>query len=159
MRAEKFTPGQRATGAGAGIESGETFKRKVSTENATTQLSGARHRHEKREAAIFLLMDLDHQDAAVICATFLDEFGAGFPRLDYLGDVGADADEWAHFANAAELEKYFSAALKRLENQAIGIKARKRMFAALWLSFTDSDRHAFLARVDPDGKFHARADA
>ena len=99
------------------------------------------------------------QDAAVICATVLDEIGAGAPRLDYCGDIRAEADEWAFFANAAELESYFASAEKRLENQALGIKARKRMFAALWLSFTDNERRAFLARVDADGTFHGKETA
>ena len=119
----------------------------------------ARHRHEKRQAAAWLLMNLDPQDAAVICATVLDEIGAGAPRLDYCGDIRAEAEEWALFANAAELESYFASAVQRLENQALGIKARKRMFAALWISFSDEDRRAFFARVDAAGTFHAKGAA
>ena len=126
--------------------------------DTVSDLTGeARYRHLKREAAVHLLMNIDPQDAAVICATVLDEIGAGAPRLDYWTNVRDAADEWAFFANAAELESYFSSAVKRLENQALGIKARKRMFAALWLAFTDDERRAFLARVDADGVFHGRA--
>lgn len=116
----------------------------------------ARYRNEKRVTAIMALESLDPQDTAVICATFLDEIGAGFPRLDYWGDVRADADEWAFFANAAELESYLVAAVRRLENQALGIKARKRIFAALWLALTCDERQAFLDRVDANGVFHGR---
>jgi len=160
MRAEKFTPGQRATGAGAEFESGETLKRKDTTDPTGGQLTGAaRWRHEKRQAAIWALQSLDPQDAAVICATVLDETGAGFPRLDYWGDTRTEADEWALLANAAELECYVASALKRLENQALGINARKRMFAALWVAFTDCERRAFLARVDADGTFHGKGAA
>ncbi|MEI4232216.1 hypothetical protein [Roseovarius sp. D22-M7] len=105
----------------------------------------ARHRHMKREAAVWALQSLDEQDAAVICATFLDEIGAAAPRLDYWGDVREGAGYWAYCANSAELEAYFTSALKRLRNQALGIKARKRMIAALFLSLTDNDKRAFLA--------------
>ena len=62
-------------------------------------------------------------------------------------------------ANAAELECYVASALNRLENQALGIKARKRMFTALWLAFTDDERRAFLARLDADGTFHGKGAA
>ncbi|MCA1775539.1 MAG: hypothetical protein LC676_08015 [Loktanella sp.] len=105
----------------------------------------ARHRHEKREAAIWLLMNLDEQDAATICSTFLDEFGAGFPRLDWWGDAREEAAEWAYRANSGELEAYFTSALRRLENQALGLKARKRMIAALFQSLSAADQAAFLA--------------
>lgn len=111
----------------------------------------ARYRYEKRVTAVMALEALDPQEAAVICATFLDEIGAGFPRLDYWGDVRADADEWAFFANAAELESYLVAVLRRLENQTLGIKARKRIFAALWRVFTCDERQAFLDRLDANG--------
>ena len=104
----------------------------------------AQHRHEKREAAIWLLMNLDEQDAATICATFLDEMGAGFPRLDWWGDAREEAAEWSYRANSGELEVYFTSALKRLENQALGLKARKRMIAALFQSMSATDRAAFL---------------
>ncbi|MCA1775207.1 MAG: hypothetical protein LC676_06250 [Loktanella sp.] len=79
--------------------------------------------------------------------------------MDYWSDVRADADEWAFLANAAELECYIASALKRLENQALGINARKRTFAALWIAFTDDERRAFLARVDADGTFHGKGAA
>lgn len=109
-------------------------------------LSGvARYRHMKREAAVMALGDLDPQDAAVIAATVLDEIGAGFPRLDWWGDAREEAAEWAYRANSGELEAYFTSALKRLNNQALGLKARKRMICALFHSLSDTDKRAFLA--------------
>jgi len=120
------------------------------------QSADARYRHEMRASAIMTLRALDSRDAAKICATFLDEISAGSPRLDPWGDLRADAEFWADCANPPELEVYFASALKRLDNQALGIRARKRLFAALWTAFTDDERRAFLARVDADGTFRAR---
>lgn len=150
MRAEKFTPGQRATGAGAEIESGETFNKKATTDPASGQMVAAEYQNYKREAAVMFLLDLDPLDAATICATYLDEYGAGAPRLDWWGDLRDEAGRWAYSANSGELEVYFTSALKRLENQALGLKARKRMICALFLSLNDADRRAFLAWAGGD---------
>ncbi|MCA1775711.1 MAG: hypothetical protein LC676_08920 [Loktanella sp.] len=90
------------------------------------------------------LTDLDPQDAATICATVLDEIGAGFPRLDWWGDTREEAGEWAYRANSGELEAYFTSALRRLNNQALGLKARKRMICALFQSLSATDQAAFL---------------
>lgn len=133
------------------------MKHKIIMSETGGALTGeARHRHEKREAAVMALMDLAPQEAAAIACTVLDEVAAGDPPYDALGDIRAAAEWWAGFANPAELQCYFASAVKRLENQALGIKARKRMFAALWISFSDADRKAFLARVDADGTFHGK---
>lgn len=130
---------------------------KIDETAADGELTGApRWRHLKREAAVMALMELSPQDAAAIACTVLDEVRAGDPPYDALGDIRGAAEWWADFANPAELQLYFASAAKRLENQALGIKSRKRMFAALWLSFSDQDRRAFLARVDPDGMFHGK---
>lgn len=104
----------------------------------------ARYRHEKRHTAIIALTDLDPRDAATICVAVLDEVAAGSPGLDPWGDMRADAEFWADCANPAELETYFAAALKRLRDQTLGIRARKRMMAALFLSFRHADRLAFI---------------
>lgn len=105
----------------------------------------ARYRHEKRVTAVMALQSLDPQDAAAIAATVLDEVAAGSPRLDVWGDIRSDAEFWADCANPREIEVYFTSALKRLRNQALGIKARKRMIAALFLSLSDADKRAFIA--------------
>ena len=104
----------------------------------------ARYRHEKRHSAIIALTDLDPQDAATIAAAVLDQVAAGSPGFDPWGDIRADAEFWADCANPAELETYFAAALKRLQNQVLGIRARKRMMAALFQSLGGTDQQAFI---------------
>lgn len=104
----------------------------------------ARYRHEKRNTAIIALTDLDPHDAATICVAVLDQVTAGSPGLDPWGDMRADAAFWADCANPAELEIYFAAALKRLQNQVLGIRARKRLLAALFQSLGGADQQAFI---------------
>lgn len=103
-----------------------------------------RYRYEKQHAAIIALTDLDPQDAALICISALDEIKAGSPAFDPWGDLRADAAFWADCANPAELEAYFTAALKRLQNQVLGLRARKRVLAELFRDLNASDRQAFL---------------
>ena len=115
-----------------------------------TNLTGAvLCRHEKRVTAAMALEVLDPQDAAAICAAVLDEISAGSPRLDTWGDIRSDAEFWADCANPVEREVYFSSALKQLRNRSLGIHARKRLFTAIWTSFSDADCKAFLARIYP----------
>lgn len=115
----------------------------------SVNLTGAAlHRHEKRVTAIMALEALDPQDAATTCAAVLDEISAGSPRLDPWGDLRADAQFWADCANNAELEVYYAAALKRLGKTSFGIHARKRLIMAIWTSFSNTDRKAFLAHVN-----------
>ncbi|MCC5992585.1 MAG: hypothetical protein JJT99_08680 [Rhodobacteraceae bacterium] len=84
----------------------------------------------------------------------LDEMAAGYPPMrDPFCNIRDDAEWWSDCAHPAELECYFSSALKRLGNRALGIKARKRLFVALWQSFPIADRQAFLSRVDAQGQF------
>lgn len=106
--------------------------------------TASQHRLLWADALKFALEHCEWQQAATICATYLDEIGAGFPRLDWWGDIRAEADEWAFRANSGELEVYFIRALNRLENQALGIKARKRLLAALFQSMSAADQTAFL---------------
>lgn len=113
----------------------------------------ASYYHEKCVTAVMALEALDAKDAATIAAAVLDEISAGYPPYTAFGDIRADADWWADFANVAELEIYFAAILKRLGNQALGIHSRKRLFVLLWNGFALPDRTAFLSRVDADGRF------
>lgn len=117
----------------------------------TVKLKSMCYRHEKRVTAVMALEALDPQDAATICAAALDEISAGIPRHDPWGDIRSDAEFWADCANPSELEVYFTSGLKRLRNRSLGIHARKRLFMAIWISFSDADRKAFLARVYPSG--------
>lgn len=107
----------------------------------------ARLRAEKWKIAIEALEALDPQDAATIGAAVLDVVGAGDPRLDPWGDLRADAEFWAECANAAELEVYFASTLKRLKNKSLGIHSRKRLFWAIWVSFSIKDQQSFLCRA------------
>jgi hypothetical protein len=111
----------------------------------------ARLRHEKRAIAIASLEALDPQDAAAIAAAVLDVVAAGEPRLDPWGDLRADAAFWADCANTAELEVYFSSILKKLQNKSLGIRARKRLFWAIWVSLAVEDQRAFFGRATAKG--------
>lgn len=103
---------------------------------------------EKFATAIMALEALEAQDAASICIAVLDELNAGGPIHTAFGDIRADAELWADCANAAELEAYFAATLKRLGHRALGIKARKRQMVRLWNSLGNADRVAFRAYTD-----------
>ncbi|AGI67397.1 hypothetical protein OAN307_c17320 [Octadecabacter antarcticus 307] len=127
-------------------------------------VSIANYRHEKRVTAVMGLdnLGLDNlglDDALVICATYIHQHCAGDPPYGAFGDIRESAAWWAGLANPVELQCYFAAALKRLEYRALGIKARKRMFTVLWLAFTNTDRQAFLARVDAKGNFYRKGSA
>lgn len=113
-----------------------------------------RLRWEWAESLCYAIAQCHPDDAAQIMASALDDIGAGNPRMrDPFGDLRADAAFWADCAHPMELEAYFAAALQRLGNRALGMKARKRLFVALWQSFPLSDRQAFLSRVDAQGQF------
>jgi len=107
----------------------------------------AEYRNYKRKMAVMALTDMDPQDAAQICCAVLDEIAAGMPGLDPWGDIRASAAFWAGTAYPAELEVYFAAALQKLGQRALGKQMRKRVFKALWCSFTDAERAAFLKHV------------
>lgn len=119
----------------------------------SNEFKQATYYHEKRVTAVMALQALEAQDAATVAAAVLDEINAGFPVHTAFGDIWADAGFWADCANVAELEAYFSASLKRLGNQALGIHSRKRLFVQLWNGFALHDRTAFLSRVDAVGSF------
>jgi hypothetical protein len=162
MTDQNVNPGAGGTGVKGNVEAA---KLQGSRYTATHHQAGsvdclqpaARLRYEKWAIAKASLEALDPHDAATLCAAVLDVVNAGDPRLDPFGDIRADAAFWADCANIAELEAYFAATLKKLGNQALGKAARKRLFVAIWQSFTIADRQAFLSRVDPNGKFHREA--
>lgn len=98
------------------------------------------------------------KDAAAICAEFLESQRTGGPVMgDPFGMVSGDAALWADSAPVHELAAFGTAALDRLRTANLGLNARKRLFAALWQSFPDQARKAFLARVDAEGRFIHRA--
>lgn len=96
------------------------------------------------------------QDAPEVCellAGWLEENGAGSPRLDVFGDVREDARFWADQAHPAELEAYVAAGLRRIERTQFAQGARKRLLVALWEAMGERDRRRFIRRVDPEGRF------
>jgi len=113
-----------------------------------------RDRTEAARALCFAIGECHPDDARQILCAAIDDLSAGDPPcLDPFGNLRADAEFWADCAHPRELEAYFSSALKRLGNRALGIEARKRLFVSLWHSFSPADRQAFLSRVDAHGKF------
>ena len=100
------------------------------------------------------LAECDPKAASEICAAYLDARRTGGPVLgDPFGMVSGDAGLWADSAPVHELAAYGVAALDRLRTANLGLNARKRLFAAIWQSFPEQDRKAFLARVDAEGRF------
>ena len=117
-----------------------------------------RMRAEWASAAAYALENCHPHDVAQLCAGILDAMQTDGPTLgDPFGMVAGDARLWADCAAPHELAAYGCAALGRLHGLALGLNARKRLFAALWASFSATDRVAFLRRVDAEGRFHGRA--
>ena len=103
-----------------------------------------RQRLKNAEQLCHALAEAHCEDAAAICAAFMDDMLTTVPGLSPFGDLRADAAFWADCAQPPELEAYFCAALKRLGGSVLGIQARKRLFKALWSSFSQAERLAFL---------------
>jgi hypothetical protein len=118
---------------------------------ATLKDPQAMVRYQQREDAIAALMVLDPHDAAAIATTVLDEVSAGYPPYDAFGDIRAAASWWVDFANPAELEIYFAAILRRLPDQALGLRARKRLITLLFKSLKETVRRSFLAWAERHG--------
>lgn len=109
------------------------------------------------EAAIYALDHCDPKQGAAICATYLEQVETGGPYQDAFGHLYQDARFWAEAAPPHEVVAYTIAGLRQFPAAHIGIIARKRAFAALWERFSESDRIAFLRRVDAEGNFHRGA--
>ena len=98
------------------------------------------------------------RDAAQVCAAFLEQVAPDSPQFHALyGGLRQDAEHWADCAGPDVVEAYVAAGLRRIERLAFAERARKRLFATLWDSFSDADRRAFVARVDPAGRFRGRS--
>lgn len=70
--------------------------------------------------------------------------GAGSPPLDGFAGVRDDARFWADIATPVELEAYVGAGLRRIERATFAEQARKRIFMALWRSFTARQQADFI---------------
>ena len=106
-----------------------------------------RLRQERAVSLGLALADAHPEDAAAICAGYLDATAAGMPVLNGFGDMRADAEFWADSANPAELNTYACAALRRLGERVQGLEARKRLMAAIWRSLPQTERTAFLRKA------------
>jgi hypothetical protein len=108
--------------------------------------------------ALYRLAEMDNRAALEAAAGFLEEAGAGSPELAFFADnMRSDATFWADIASPAELEAYVGAGLRRMGTTAFAAETRKRLFVALWQSMPDTEKRAFLSRVDPKGVFRGKA--
>lgn len=89
----------------------------------------------------------EREDALQVMSAALDDLSAGGPIASF-DSIRSDAEFWADIAAPAELEAYFAASLKTLRRRPIGIKMRKRLFLALWASFTAKERQDFIAHAN-----------
>lgn len=107
-----------------------------------------RRRVEWNQSLVYALRECHPDDAAAICAAFLETVETGGPVLgDPFSMVAGDARFWAAAAPPHELFAYTLAGLESLPKSHLSIPARKRVFMALWSSFNARDRGAFLKRV------------
>ena len=114
-----------------------------------------RLRMEWANSLAYALGECHPDDAAAICAAFLETVETGGPMLgDPFGITVSDARLWAAAAPPHELVAYTLAGLAELPRAHVSNAAGKRLFVAIWGRLPDADRRAFLARVDPDGQFH-----
>jgi hypothetical protein len=109
---------------------------------------GLRKRAAWAEALCFALAQSHPTDAAAICAAFLETAETGGPVLgDPFGMVAGDARFWAASAPPHELVAYTLAGLERLPRSHLSTGIGKTAFRAIWRSFNDQDRAAFLKAV------------
>jgi hypothetical protein len=104
----------------------------------------------------------DVRDADVLAGEWLARRETDGPDIaPFDAHIRGDADWWALVAPAHEVEAYFGAACRRLSGggQAHLVTAAKRLLVHLWGFLPPGERAAFLARVDPEGRFVARPSA
>lgn len=100
----------------------------------------------------------DERDAVQVCAAFLEHVAPDGPEFhNVMHGLRAEAEFWADCASPPALEAYVAAGLRQIGRTAFAERARKRIFAALWESFPEADRRAFVERVDPHGRFRGRS--
>lgn len=116
-------------------------------------------RKENATTLALALGEAHPDDAAALCLAFLETMETGGPLIgNPYGMPAADARLWADIAPVHELVAYGVAALDSLRSAALGVSTRKRLFADIWETFDRDDRIAFLAKVDPEGRFLRRGD-
>ncbi|WP_143413211.1 hypothetical protein [Haematobacter genomosp. 1] len=112
----------------------------------------ARLRLCRAETLCLAIGDCDPEDAAAICAGFLDRIRSPGPQHDAFGFVYGEATLWAEAAPPHEVAAYGLAALRSLQSRALGLDTRKRLLAALWSTLPPKERAAFLATVNTGGQ-------
>lgn len=84
----------------------------------------------------------------MICTAYLETSETGGPLLgDPFGMVARDARLWVASAPPHELVAYTLAGLEHLPKSHLTTGTRKTVFKAIWCTFTDKDRAAFLQAV------------
>lgn len=127
--------------------------------NHTFKTHEMRMRAEWANALAYALGECHPEDAAAICAAYLETVETGGPLIgDPFGITVSDASLWATAAPPHELVAYTLAGLDVLRSRALGIGSRKRLIVALWGSLPLADRQSFLSRVDADGQFQKGAE-
>ena len=115
-----------------------------------------RLRAEWANSLCYALGECHPDDAAAICAAYLETVETGGPLIgDTFGITVSDARLWATAAPPHELVAYTLAGLDVLRSRALGVKSRKLLFWAIWQSLSSTDRMAFLARVNTNGEVAA----
>lgn len=107
-----------------------------------------------RDRLVQAIANVPPRHSCTIMAAALDDLGAGSPEAAlYSCELRADAAFWADCATPPELEAYAAAALRRISRVAFAEMTRKRLIVMLWETLSGPDKQAFLASVDPEGKF------
>lgn len=87
------------------------------------------------------------RDAATVMTAALQGAETDGPQHDLFGTMRRDAEWWAEIAPPHEVQAYVVAGLRQVGQSAIGPKARKDIFAALWQGMAPGDKAAFLRAV------------
>lgn len=114
-------------------------------------------RLEWARALTYALGECHPEDAAAICAAYLESQVTDGPVHDAFGIVYSGAQLWAEAAPIHEIAAYTLAGLNRCKGSPFGIATRKKVLVALWQTLGEHDRHAFLSRVDEQGVFRKGA--
>ena len=111
-----------------------------------------RLRAEWANSLVYALTECHPEDAAAICVAFLETVETNGPIIgDPFGVTVSGARLWVAAAPTHELVAYTLAGLERLPNALLSNLARKTCFKALWRSFTEVERAAFIAAVTKKG--------
>ena len=107
----------------------------------------SRLRLEWAEAAILALEHCRPEHANAICIGWLEGAETGGPRHDPFGMLYSDARFWAVAAPQHELVAYTLAGLERIAKIPLTLSTRRKVFKALWRSFPERERAAFIKQV------------